>query len=430
MKQILLISPYFPPSGDVGAKRALNLVRYLRSFGWEPLVLASPCRDLNRNTELEQMLPENLYVSRKFGPSGRKSTLHEIKGTNTTNSLLKKLDEKGSNCTPFDQYLWYVPAALAEGRRIVKHHNIHAIIVNADPWSGFIVAYYLARYADIPWIADLRDPWSIHKFKMSLKPAITRYLIETFESAFFKSAAKVILNTEFCCQAYRDKYRTTMESTRFTFIRNAFDMSAYKPSESFPDTGKFSMHYFGSFRIYLDPDPLFNLIRQFITKHGLTPEDMELVLYGIQRYRDIELVKKLGLTGYIRYQDKVNQQDTLLHLKSASVLLLVEGPNRRLQLPAKLYDYLAAKRPILALSDNPELNNIIDKTASGVTADFFDPENCMQKLEYLYFNRGKEYQYNAMVIREYSVDAQVKKFSTILDEVTVQRQILKKSHLS
>ena len=418
MKQVLLISPYFVPSLDIGAKRALNLVRYLRSFGWDPLILASPCNDLNRDSCLEQLLPDNLYVCHKFGPSARHSNPEII--TKSINPLFKKLDEKGSYYTPFDQFLWYVPSAISAGKRILNRNNIRAIMVNADPWSGFIVANYLAKYADIPWVADLRDPWSIHTFKMSMRPAITRYLIDTFESAFFHSAAKVILNTELCCQAYRNKYCTTLDATRFTYIRNAFDPSIYRPVEILPPTGKFSLHYFGSFRSYLDPEPLFKLTRQFITKHGHKSENMELVFYGKQRSQDIELARKFGLAGYIRYQDRVGLREMLLHLKSASVLLLVEGPNRRLQLPAKLYDYLAAKRPILALSDNPELNNIITETASGVSANFFDPEDCMQQLEYLYFNSEKACKFKDIKINEYRVETQIERFSNILNEVTMQ----------
>ena len=424
LKQILLISPYFAPSVDIGAKRALNLVRHLRSVGWDPLVLASPCNDLNTDSGLEQLLPEDLNICRKFGPSVRHRTPVKTGKSKSVNTLFKKIDEKGSYYTPFDQFLWYVPAAISAGQRILNRNNIRAILVNADPWSGFIVANYLAKHAGIPWIADLRDPWSIHTFKMSLRPAITRYLIDTFESIFFHNAAKVILNTELCCQAYRNKFCTTLDADRFTYIRNAFDPSIYRPADFSPDRGKFSLHYFGSFRSYLDPEPLFNLISKFITKHCHKPDNMELVLYGKQRCQDIELAGKFGLTAYIRYQDRVNLQETLLHLKSASVLLLVEGPNRRLQLPAKLYDYLAAKRPILALSDNPELDKIIKETASGISANFFDPVDCLQQLEYLYFNREKACKFNDIEINNYRVETQIERFSNILNEVQMQKQIL------
>lgn len=418
MKQVLLITPYFPPSVDIGAKRALNLVRHLRSFGWEPLVLASACNSTFRDADLEKLLPENLYIFRMFGPTDRKCNPVNFREIKAAYPLFKKLDEKGSYLTPFDQYIWYVPRAVAAGKQILNRHNIHAILVNADPWSGLIVANYLAKYASIPWIADLRDPWSIHTFKMSLRPAITRYLIGKFESAFFHSAAKVILNTETCCQTYRDKYRKTLDGDRFTFIRNAFDPLIYTTAEFSQDTDKFSLHYFGSFRSYLDPDPLFNLIKQFITKHGHNPENMELVLYGKQREQDIKLAGRYGLDDYIRYQESVKLQEMLLHLKSASVLLLVEGPHRRLQLPAKLYDYLAAKRPILAMSNNPELDTIIEKTGSGISANILDPEDCLRQLEYLYFNRVESWQFSDTRINEYRVESQIKRFSDVLNEIT------------
>jgi len=418
LNNFLLISPKFPPSNAIGSKRALNIVRHLPRYGWYPVVLAAPVSQQECDKSVMKLLPEKTNVSYRFTSVFQKPPGVKNRENNKT-SLLKKMAAKGPYYTPFDQYLSQVPAAIRAGKQLIRQYKPRLILVNADPWSGFIVGNRLSKWADIPWIADLRDPWSMHAFKMSLRPWIIRFLINHFESVFFHNAAKVILNTRMCSIAYQEKYGATLDNEHFIYIRNAFDPECYDAPDDIGEKNKFSLHYFGSFRNYQGPGHLFELFRQFIQKYNLNQDEAELVLYGEQREEDLQHIQNMNISTYIRLHESVSLRDTLYCLRNASVLVLIEGPYKRLQLPAKLYDYLAARRPILALSDNNELTEIIYKTGSGLVANYHDLADAMRQLEKLYLDRKKPWQFNETGITNYSVDKQAEKFSELFNEVVL-----------
>lgn len=416
LNNFLLISPKFPPSNAIGSKRALNIVRHLPRYGWHPVVLAAPALQQECDNSVMKLLPVNTIVSYQFTSVLPEPSRPKQRTSNKT-SLSKIIADRGPYYTPFDQYLSQVPAAIRAGKQLIRQYKPRLILVNADPWSGFIVGNSLSKWANIPWIADLRDPWSMHTFKMSLRPWLIRFLINYFESVFFHNAAKVILNTRMCSIAYQKKYRATLDNEHFTYIRNAFDPACYDKPQDSGGKNIFSLHYFGSFRNYQGPGHLFELFRQFVQKYKLNPDEAELVLYGEQREEDLQLIQNMKIPAYIRLHESVSLTDTLFCLHYASVLVLIEGPNKRLQLPAKLYDYLAAKRPILALSDNDELAEIIHTTGSGLVANYHDPDDAMRKLERLYLDRNLSWRFNETGIINYSVDKQAGKFSGIFNEI-------------
>lgn len=421
MNNFLFISPKFPPSDAIGSKRALNIVRHTNKYGWHPVVLAAPVPKHEHDNSMVKLLPENSTAFYQF-TSAIPKTSSEVKPLKSkTNSFLKKLANKGPYYTPFDQHLSQVPAAIRAGKKLIMEYRPDFILVNADPWSGLLVGHLLSKWANIPWVADLRDPWSLHAFKMALRPWPIKKLINYFESVFFHSASMVILNTRTCCAAYQDKYRASLDKSRFTCIRNAFDPECYEKPDNNYARSVFSLHYFGSFRIYQDSGPLFELFRQFVLKHQLNPVEAELVLYGESRDEERELLQSLNIMPYIRYHNSVNLGNTLISLSQASVLVLVEGPNKRMQLPAKLYDYLAARKPVLALTDNTELAEIINTTRSGVVASYLDTDDALCKLEQLYFERSRPWHFNDAEITHYSVDYQIKEFVRIFDEIKMLR---------
>lgn len=420
LNNFLFISPKFPPNSAIGSKRALNIARHIFKYGWQPVVLAAPVPEHEQDNSMMKILPDNTAVFYQFASSARKISSAVTPRTSKKNSLVKKIMVRGPYYTPFDQYLSQVPAAIRAGKKLIREYKPELILVNADPWSGLIVGYFLSKWANIPWIADLRDPWSLHAFKMALRPWPVRNLVRYFESIFFHSAALVVLNTRKCCSAYQEKYKTSLDKSRFTYIRNAFDPGCYDTPDNNHTESIFSLHYFGSFRIYQDSGPLFELFKQFVLKHQLNPGETELVLYGDKRDVETELLKSLNIMPYIKYQNNVNMVNTLVSLNQASVLILLEGPNKCLQLPAKLYDYLAARKPVLALTDNTELAEIINTTESGIVASYHDTDDALFKLEQLYIGRTKPWRFNDAEIARYSVDYQISEFVRIFNAIKIQ----------
>lgn len=416
MKTLLYITPHFPPSSAIGARRALNIARHIDRNEWKLVVLSAPVPSTRRDPQLESLVPSDVLLSQQFNRKQSGTDKPPDRERKPSSSIIRLVAEKGPYYIPLDEHMWHLPHAFRAAKQLVSEHRPDLILVNADPWSGLLLGHKLSKWSGIPWIADLRDPWTLHSFKMQLRPAPVRAVIRYFESRFFHSATRIVLNTQQCCEAYRNHYAAKINSKRMTWIRNAFDLGIYRSPAAITTNHIFSLHYFGSFRIYTDPDPLFHLLKTFIQKRRLTPGEIELVLYGEQRQRDLDLAAATGLMDYIRLYPAVSVRDALLKLATASVLVLVEGPNRKLQLPVKLYDYLAAGKPILALSDNPELDSILRSTSTGMVTGPDDMQDGLDKLELL-FTGCQDLHFVSSEIEKYAVDRQISEFTTLFNQV-------------
>ncbi len=264
LKRFLLLSPHFPPSSKIGAKRALNLVRHLPALGWEPVVLCCPARAGAETLGQQGLVPAELLVYPEFtsclgravrGSGDAVEPLPDShrpssEATNPGAGILGAIRRSG--ITPIDQYVWDVPFVIGKAARIARREGVRAIVVNADPWSGLIAGVAVARRLDLPLIADLRDPWALHPRRQPLRPAITRGIVSLLESQLLRRADRIVLNTERCADAYRDHYAGRIDGERLCYIRNAFDASIFRPGAPAAGDG-FSIHYFGKLRSGRDP---------------------------------------------------------------------------------------------------------------------------------------------------------------------------------
>ncbi|MEZ4465060.1 MAG: glycosyltransferase [bacterium] len=397
MGTVLLISPYFPPMGVSGAKRALHLVRNLPAEGWRAVVLAArPVNERPDPSQLQDIPPEAVV---DYGFNGRarpllKAWSERRKGSNSKEKAAKPAAGRGgwprpawwpqdaSFLTPFDRYLLDVPAGLRAARRLVRQHRPDVIHVSADPWSPLIVARQISREFRVPLVVDFRDPWSQHAGKMALRPAPAQAALRAFEAALFAGAARVVLNTEACRDAYVAAYAGRLPAERFTAIRNAFDEGLFAPGEPTPRSA-FTVAYFGRFRRFVEPDALFDGFSRFVRAEGLAPGEATLQIIGGISPEHRERAHAFGLAGYLEVTPPVPFRHSLPVLQSAHVLALVINPESHLQIPGKLYDYMAARRPILAVSANAEVDGILARTGTGLSARHGDAADIADKLRRL-----------------------------------------------
>jgi hypothetical protein len=412
MRRFLLISPYFPPSPVIGVKRALNLVRHLPAQGWDPVVLAAPPEGSQRATDLQALVPASTVVSRRYGgpflgppaPSRSPSAARSAAESTDPRALRRKF------LTPFDRYVWFTPFALAEAIRLVRRHRPEVIVVNADPWSGLLVGHLLHRATGLPWIADLRDPWSLHPHKMALRPAISRDVVRRCEEAFFRSAAKVVLNAESAWAAYVDAYAGRIPTGRFTYIRNAYDETIFEPCAASPPS-RFTLSYFGSFKPFVHSTAILEGFARFVSAGALTPESARLQIVG-GHVPDAELSRH-GLEPYVDRRPSVPLTRAQHVLKASSALMLVVEPNTPL-VPGKLYDYLASRRPIVAISDNAEVSGILRETGAGLAVPHGDSAGTAQALDDVFSGRFIV-EPDETALRRYSAETQAARFAEVLN---------------
>lgn len=429
-RRFLLVSPYFPPMSRIGGKRALHLCRNLPAFGWEPVVLAAPPRDGHVDPELVEALPEGLVVSRGYAGALRslghrllrpaRLPFEETRAPGQAPRMRDRtvLGQDMGFVTPLDQYVFDLRAAVREGADLIARYGLEAIHVSADPWSGFLAGVALHRRTRAPLVLDLRDPWSLAAGKMALRPAFTRLLVRRMEEDAFRRAARIVLNTAEACRAYREAYRGRVPAERFTYVRNAFDAGLFRAADAAPPAA-FTVLYFGRFQRFVRPHALADSFARFVAREGLGPAQARLAFAGGLRPQDLEPLRAAGLEAHVDRVGFVPYRDGLSTLRAAHVLALVVPPGLELNIPGKLYDYLAARRPILALSANREVDAILAETSSGVSAPYGDAEAGAQRLGELWarFRGGESFDLAPDAVQAYSAVEQARAMAAVLDEV-------------
>lgn len=407
MPRFLLISPDFPPSERLGAKRGANLAAYLPAEGWQPIVLSGPApgaaegRAAGVETPVHRAFTSPLGRFLRWiassGPPRHSAPTAKAGDALGTPAAAPASDAQGSEerslikseISPLDQYLWDLPWVVPAAVDLARREHVNAVAVNADPWSGLVVGAAVARRLALPFLADMRDPWALHPLKAPRRPALTQRVIVSLERRLLARADRVVLNTERCAAAYRAHYAGVIEAERFSFVRNAFDPAiaetSVPPSTSREAGTPFAVHYFGTIDKGRDPLPFYRGFEQFVRAHGLEGDEARIVFYGAASAAGDPRVSSLGLGEFVEVRPKASLRQGIAQLRGADVLLLLEGPERSLQLPAKLYDYFAAGRPILAVGANDELRGILESTGAGCsTSVAAGPEAVAAQLAELY----------------------------------------------
>lgn len=424
--KVLLVSPYFPPLKAIGSKRAVNIVQGLTNLGWEVDVLCSKAFFESENTPYRFEVPKGVTVNQGFVSRTLRPIITFFKSESKPSTKekitcgLSKPANPGVSLTPFDQYLWDVSGAVKSGKRMIKNSRPDVILVNADPWSGLLVGQKLSKWSGVPWVADFRDPWTAFEEKMKTRPKQIQKIIRRYEKEFFKSASAIILNTENALKRYKELYPENSVNSKFTFVRNAYNASLLDLEKVVvKNSAPFVFGYFGSFREFVSPKSLLAGFRQFIDEVKLTSNEVRLELMGRANDDFHYYAHQYGLTDLITIKPQVSYKDSLKVLRQWQTLLLVVDPTYKLMVPAKLYDYLYARRPIIALSKNPEVNNIIKNTSSG---NFVCNDN-VQSIAQLFRKAYQMYQGAGLLDNEadiapYGLQAQSEKFDSVLTQVS------------
>lgn len=428
-KRVLYISPYFPPHRATGTKRAISFVQGVHGKeDWEVIVLASKALHGDDDEGLIKYIPDGVEVNYGFAGILRPLVrfidsgfgLKKKKKSASTDARVyppkvRKPSKQKGLPMPFDQYLWDTGSAYRNGKKLIKQFKPDLIWVNADPWSGFLVANKLSRKFDIPWVADLRDPWMLFKKKFDLKPALTAKIIRHYEKKFFNSASKVVLNTESASQAHKEFYPDLAD--KFTFIRNAYNENMIE-DPGLVDSGEvFTFGYYGGFRFFVPSNFILKGFADFVKKCALSPSQVRLEVRG-GVYSDFwDHLEEYGIEDYVIVQREIKAVKGISLLRSWDALLLCVLHDVRLMIPSKFYDYLYARKPTLAVSDNMELNKMIEDTNSGGWAPTNDTEKVAQLFEE-YYEKGKTGLLdNKSLIEPFGFEAQAKRFREVLNNV-------------
>ena len=426
-QRVLYISPYFPPHRAVGTKRAIAFAQGIHEVnGWEVIVLASKSLNGDDDQQLDNHIPEGVRINYGFvgifrpfikwfaGGDKKKKPIKSSKKIEPPR-VLKPSKQKGL-LNPFDQYLWDTGSAVRNGSKLIKKYRPDVIWVNADPWSGFLVGDKLSRKFNIPWVGDMRDPLTAFRKKFEMKPALTKRLLYHYEKKFVTSATKVVLNTEAASEEYKKIYSSEDEN-KFTFIRNAFNENILEEQKPMEGREVFTFGYYGGFRYFVPSTYILKGFARFIKKCELNPSQVRFEVRG-GVYSDFWIqLKEFQLEDYVSVEKEVNSNQAISLLRSWDVLILGVINEVQLMIPSKFYDYLFARKPILAVSDNRELNKLIDETKSGSWVSTDKIEKIAEAFEFFYATGKTDLLKNEALIKPFGLENQAGKFRQVLKNV-------------
>lgn len=373
MKRFLYLSPYFPPQSKVGALRPLKFSRYLREFGWEPVVLADLSAKNETSDGLFDAIPSGLQVIRDYSHRARRQEKRYLEGRTQSRAsrtqARKPTSRRGPKLVvppalvpdpewlPLGEHSIDMPWALSAARRIIRRGDVEAIMVNADPYATMLVGDRLGKEFQLPVIQDLRDPWSVCELRRPRRPALQRRVVDRLERVCVEGSSRFILNTQAALADYRSHY-ADVPPERFDFIRNHADADlvsegSYEPSEVF------TMLFLGNFRRFVEGDALIAALGLLRAK-GYGPDRIRLMVTG--RFPDDAraLAANNGVEDQIVDHPFVPYREIGSFMRSADLLVSLSHPGRQ-RIPAKIYDYVTSDRPMLVVCDNPELELLMSE---------------------------------------------------------------------
>ena len=427
LKRVLIITYYFPPRPNVASLRLKGLAKYLPEFGWEPVILTATLPNppdkqfrviqTHYPGDVSNVLKKKLYLHGDRGfqeQIGVPLAIREGKDP-FTNKIMMFI--KGIITYPDEQKKWY-PFGVKAGHELLQKEKFNAIISSSSPVTTHLIARELKMKYNIPWIADLRDLWTQHSY---YSYGVIRKWFER------KLEFKTLTRTDFLVTVSnplaKKLYEIHHNKTIFV-ISNGFD-----PDEmiSKPLIKKFTITYTGQLSHgKRDPEYLLSALHELILENIINPNDIKVRFFGICQYWLEQMIKKHCLNNIVKQYGVVSREFALKAQRESQILLLLRWNNERTQgvYTGKLFEYLAAKRPILAIGGPKDmLSELLQNTGAGIYInDFAILKKTLCKWYKEYKTIGKVSYYGKdEQIKRYSQYVMAKKFANVLNKACIKK---------
>lgn len=339
MNHVLMVAYHYPPlSGSSGIQRTLRFSQDLLSFNWQPSVLSAHPRAFEKtHNELLQDIPEGVDVQRAFALDARRHL-----------SLFNRYP--GWIARP-DRWISWLFGALATGFRMIRRHRPDVIWSTYPIATAHLIGYWLSRLSGIPWVADFRDPMA-HAGYPPDKATWDSYL--RVEQKVFAQASRMVFTTPGAARLYRARYPS--KSDRIRVIENGYNEASFGLPEvasrqATLNPGKLTLLHSGIvYPEWRNPNQLFAALRRLMDA-GLVVPDSLCLRFRASEQADFlaTLVLAHGLKEVVQIMPTVGYQTALAEMCAADGLLVLQSVDCNDQIPAKVYEYVRASKPILGL---------------------------------------------------------------------------------
>jgi glycosyltransferase involved in cell wall biosynthesis len=428
-KKVLIVTYYWPPAGGIAVVRWVKFVKYIRVNGWEPVVYtvsngSYPLMDAS----LERDIPEGIQVIKRpiwephqlyrlFLKNKNSGGLADIKPKHRASFVEKFSNWIRSNFFIPDARAFWISPSVRFLKEYLKANSVDVVISTGPPHSAHLIALALKRETGIKWLADFRDPWTTMDYYKEL-------LLTSWADKKHHRLEQEVLTTADAVTVVGNGMKAEFEEKsrrKVVAITNGFDEDDFNADE-IPLDEKFSIVHIGTFFSRINPANLWQALAELKEEKHPIISDLQIKLMGRVDPIVVESIHKAGLEDFLSLLPVQPHSEAVRQTRSAQVLLLCIFEQTKFVLTGKLFEYLAARRPIFSIGPIAgDAAAILAETNAGTTFSFSDEMGIKQHLKELYkkFKSGelKEIKNNS---QKYSHRELVKEVVSQLNKIVEQ----------
>lgn len=413
-----MIANQFPPMGGSGVQRSTKFVKFLRTFGYEPVVLTKARLTAGDESLLED-LPKGieLIATKGIDFDSKRGFL----------SLPYKLLAR-KVLVPDSEILWANKAYDVAFNRLIKG-DIQVIYSTSFPYSDHLLALNLkGMFPQIPWVADFRDEWTKNPYILDMNYPEKRMKREkSMELDVLENVDALVTNTDAMLDGFLDIV-PSLRPNSFV-IPNGFDDADFQDATGKPALDKFVLTYAGSMYGRRKPDLILKALKALIDEGKIDSQKVTVEFIGnMKKEQVLELSRSLGLESIVSIHSYMKHRELLKKLSESACLLLLigQGVGAENFSSGKIFEYIKLGRKILAaVPPAGEAAKIIRETNTGVIADCADIQDIKSALYKLYvdFFAGDVYPHtDELALEKYHRKKQTENLAQIFDKLILERE--------
>jgi len=403
MKKALIITYYWPPSGGAGVQRWLKFVKYLRDFGWEPVVYTpenpeSPESD----SSLESDIPAGVKVIRRpiwepysfykrfLGQKKEDKIQAAFLSETKKNPIAEKISVwvRGNLFIP-DARKFFIKPSVKFLLKYLEQNPVDIVVSTGPPHSMHLIAMKIAEKKSLPWLADFRDPWTsidFYKDLMLSRRADKKH--HRLEKEVLQSADVVTVISP----SMADEF-TAIHKRNYELITNGFDETDNISDIPVVLDQKFSIAHIGTLTPSRNPVVLWKVLNEIVNENEEFSNDLAIKLVGKVDHLVLTSLEDNGLKEFVTRQDYMPHREVIRVQQTSQVLLLLinDTPNAKSILTGKLFEYLSSRRPVICIGPpDGDAAMILKQTDAGQISGFNDPQTLKANIlkNYNLFKQG------------------------------------------
>lgn len=422
MKNVLFIVYYFPPMGGSGVQRPLKFAKYLRDFGWNPIVICPEPgayhtfdKSLQQEVEALNLGVHRVKANTPFHRTGQSP--REVKVPGTMAKILRWFS--AFFFIPDNKKNWIEPG-LEKALELVKEKNIDAVFASGPPYSNLMLAQKLKEKTGIPVVMDLRDDW-VESHLINYATTWHKKKMEQLEiDTLTKANALLTINDKIAESVY-SRVLKNVEVIGHGYDPEDFD-SAGEVASGSPQKLKFL--YSGTFYPESRPDSFLKAVHRLVERNPELKEKIELQFQGGLNSKHWKVIHEFDLIPMVVDFGYVDHGLAVKNLMNADVLWLNIGQTKNPEIISlgKTSEYFAAKKPILGLVPEGSAKTMLEEYGKAFIADPYDITEITGQLSAIVecYEKNSWPKHSDEVVDAYNRKMLTEKLAQILDEISVQ----------